>query len=64
MTSQMNSTRHPAPWLRSLDIQQLKSERNRIRHLAHLTQETSDLTRCKEVRNKLKHAIRTAKKKF
>ena len=35
-------TRTPAPWLKSLDIQQLISEGNRKRYLAHLTQKTSD----------------------
>ena len=57
-------TRPPAPWLKSLDIQQLISERNRKRYLAHLTQKTSDWTAYRAVRNKLKHAIRTTKKKF
>ena len=57
-------TRPPAPWLKSLDIQQLISERNRKRYLPHLTQKTSDWTEYRAVRNKLKHAIRTAKKKF
>ena len=57
-------TRLPAPWLKSLDIQQLISERNRKRYLAHLTQKTSDWTAYRAVRNKLKHAIRTTKKKF
>ena len=37
-------TRPPAPWLKSLDIQQLISERNRKRYLAYLTQKTSDWT--------------------
>ena len=57
-------TRPPAPWLKSLDIQQLISERNRKRYLAHLTQKTSVWTAYRAVRNKLKHAIRTTKKKF
>ena len=57
-------TRPPAPWLKSLDIQQLISERNRKRYLSHLTQKTSDWTAYRTVRNKLKHAIRTTKKKF
>ena len=57
-------TRPPAPWLKSLDIQQLISERNRKRYLAHLTQKTSVWTAYRAVRNKLKHAIRTIKKKF
>ena len=57
-------TRPPAPWLKSLDIQQLKSGRNRRRYLAHVSQETSDWTTYREVRNKLKHAIRTTKKIF
>ena len=34
-------TRPPAPWLKSLNIQQLISERNRKRYLAHLTQKIS-----------------------
>ena len=57
-------TRPPAPWLKSLNIQQLISERNRKRYLAHLTQKTSDWTAYRAVRNKLKHAIQTTKKKF
>ena len=56
-------TRPPAPWLKGLHIQQHISERNRKRYLAHLTQKTSDWTTCRAVRNKLKHAIRTTKKK-
>ena len=56
-------TRPPAPWLKSLDIQQLISERNHKRYLAHLTQKTSDWSAYRAVRNKLKHAIRTTKKK-
>ena len=39
-------------------------ERNCKRCLAHLTQKTSDWTAYKAVRNKLKHAIPTNKKKF
>ena len=35
-------TRTPAPWLKNLDIQQIISEGNRKRYLAHLTQKTSD----------------------
>ena len=57
-------TRSPAPWLKSLDIQQLISERNCKRYLVHLTQKTSDWTAYGAVRNKLKHAIGTTKKKF
>ena len=57
-------TRPPATWLKSLDIQQLKFERIRKRYLAHQTQKNSDWTAYKEVRNKLKHAMRTTKKKF
>ena len=57
-------TRPPAPWLKSLDIQQLISERNRKRCLAHLTQKTSDWTAYTAVQNKLRHEIRTSKKKF
>ena len=35
-------TRAPVPWLNCLDIQQLKSERNRRWYLAHPTHKTSD----------------------
>ena len=56
-------TRPPAPWLKSLDIQQLKSECNCRRYLAHLTRKAFDWTAYRTVRNKLKHAIRTTKKK-
>ena len=61
---QIKCTRPPAPWLKSLDIQQLISECNRKRDLAHLTQKTSDWTAYRAVQNKLKHAIQTTKKKF
>ena len=61
---QVKCTRPPAPWLKSLDIQQLISERNRKWYLAHLTQKTSDWTAYTAVQNKLKDAIRTTKKKF
>ena len=61
---QIKCTRPPATWLKSLHIQQLKSECNHKRYLAHLTQKTSDWTAYREVRNKLKHAIWTIKKKF
>ena len=54
---QIKCTRPPATWLKSLHIQQLKSECNHKRYLAHLTQKTSDWTAYREVRNKLKHAI-------
>ena len=57
-------TRPQAPWLKSLDIEQLISERNRKRYLVHLTQKISDWTACRAVQNKFKHAIRTTKKKF
>ena len=57
-------TRPPAPWLKSLDIQQRISECNRKRYLAHLTQKISDWTVYRAVRNKLKHGLRTTKKKF
>ena len=60
----MKRTRSPAPWLKSLDIQQLISERNRKRYLARLTLKISDWTAYGTVRNKLKHAMRTTKKKF
>ena len=60
---QIKCTRPPPPWLKSLDIQQLKSELNRKRYLAHQTQKNSDWTAYREVRNKLKHSIRTTKKK-
>ena len=55
-------TRSPAPWWKSLDIQQLISECNRKRYLAHLTKKTSDWTAYRTVRNKLKHAKRTMSK--
>ena len=61
---QIKCTRPPDPWLKSLDIQQLISECNCKRYLAHLTQKTSDWTAYRAVRNKLKHAIRATKKKF
>ena len=41
-----------------------KSEHNPKWYLAHQTQKTSDWTTYREVRNKLRHAIRTTKKKF
>ena len=55
-------TRPQVPCLKSLDIQQLISERNCKRYLAHLTPKTSDWTAYRAVRNKLKYAIRTTKK--
>ena len=57
-------TRAPTPWLKNLDIQQLIFKRNRKRYLPHITQKTSDWTAYRAVRNKLKHAIRTTKKKI
>ena len=54
----------PDLWLKCLDIQQVKFERSRKWYLAHQTQKTSDWTAYREVRNNLKHAIRTTKKKF
>ena len=53
-----------ALWLKCLDIQQVKFERSCKRYLAHQTQKTSDWTAYREVRNNLKHEIRTTKTKF
>ena len=50
---QIKCSRPPAPWLKGLDIQQLISERNRKRYLAHLIQKTSYWTAYTAVRNRL-----------
>ena len=49
LLKRIKCTRTLAPWLKSLDIQQLKSERNHQWYLAHQIQKTSDRTEYREV---------------
>ena len=50
----MKITRPPAPWLNAEDIKQLQSERNKLRHLAHVTKKDSIWQLFREIRNKIK----------
>ena len=60
----MKITRPPAPWLNAEDIKQLQSERNKLRHLAHVTKKDSIWQLFREIRNKIKTKIKETKRSF
>ena len=57
-------TRPPAPWLKDVNIQNLQSERDRLRFTAHQTQAESDWSLYRSIRNRIKTVIKTAKRTF
>ena len=57
-------TRPPAPWLKDVNIQNLQSERDRLRLTAHQTQTESDWSLYRSIRNRIKTVIKTAKQTF
>ena len=57
-------TRPPAPWLKDVNIQNLQSERDRLRFTAHQTQTESDWSLYRSIRNRIKTVIKTAKRTF
>ena len=60
----MKITRPPAPWLNAEDIKQLQSERNKLRHLAHVTKKDNIWQLFREIRNKIKTKIKETKRSF
>ena len=58
-------TRPPAPWMETPHIEDLQQERNTLRHAAHLPNaHSSTWNSFRSVRNRLKQAIRSARKSF
>ena len=57
-------TRPPAPWLKDVNIQNLQSERDRVRFTAHQTQSEYDWSLYRSIRNRIKTVIKTAKRTF
>jgi hypothetical protein len=57
-------TRPPAPWLQDVNIRHLQKERDHSRFTAQQTQAESDWSLFRSVRNKVKTAIKTAKRTF
>ena len=57
-------TRPPAPWLKCLDIQNMKIDRDKKRFTAHSTHTDYDWIKYREVRNQLKSKIRSTKNAF
>ena len=62
--SKKKVTRPPAPWLKDLEICNLKQTRNEFRYNAHQTQSEDDWRKYPDVRNKLKKKIQTTKNNF
>ena len=62
--SKKKVTRPPAPWLKDLEICNLKQTRNEFRYNTHQTQSEDDWRKYSDVRNKLKKKIRTTKSNF
>ena len=59
--SKKKVTRPPAPWLKDLEICNLKQNRNEFRYNTHQIQSENDWRKYRDVRNKLKKKIRTTK---
>lgn len=57
-------TRPPAPWLKCLDIQSLKIDRDKKRFTAHSTHSEHDWQKYRDVRNQLKSKIKSTKSTF
>ena len=57
-------TRPPAPWMKCSNIKDLQKERDTARYEAHNTPSYTKWDYLRSVRNKLKAAIRTARKTF
>lgn len=57
-------TRPPAPWMKDPLISELQTKRNHARYTAHQTSSEAAWNLFRDVRNKLKSAIRTARKSF
>ena len=57
-------TRPPAPWMRDENIKQMQSERDKLRYIAHSTQNENDWNEFRAVRNNLKKVIKSSKKRF
>ena len=57
-------TRPPAPWLQDVNIKHLQKGRDHLRFTAHQIQAESDLSLFRSDRNKIKTAIKTAKRTF
>ena len=62
--SKMKVSRPPVPWLKDLEICNLKQTRNEFRYNAYQTQSEDDWRKYRDVRNKLKKKIRTTKNNF
>ena len=62
--SKMKVSRPPTPWLKDLEICNLKQTRNEFRYNAYQTQSEDDWRKYRDVRNKLKKKIRTTKNNF
>ena len=57
-------TRPPAPWMKDPLIREFQKKRDSARFTAHQTSTDAAWHECRSVRNKLKSAIRTARKAF
>ena len=57
-------TRPPAPWMKDPLIKEFQKKRDSARFTAHQTSTNAAWHECRSVRNKLKSAIRTARKAF
>ena len=57
-------TRPPAPWMKDPLIKEFQKKRDSARFTAHRTSTDAAWHECRSVRNKLKSAIRTARKAF
>ena len=57
-------TRPPAPWMKDPLIEELQKKRDSARFTAHQTSTDAARHEFRSVRNKLKSAIRTARKAF
>ena len=57
-------TRPPAPWMKDPLIKEFQKKRDSARFTAHQTSTDAAWHECRSVRNKLKSAIRTARKAF
>ena len=61
----MKVTRPPAPWMKKSQIEDLQQDRNTLKHAAHLSNANSSTWNSfRSVRNRLKQAIRSARKSF
>ena len=57
-------TQPPAPWMKTEEIQLLQADRDKLRKAAHRTHTTAAWDAFRNVRNKLKRAIRVAREQF